>query len=159
MIYNLFPIPVGHYSIGRNLTKKELDYIKALPRRKNQGNETSSNNYIFQNCKELKKIKEFCEAALNEYCTQTFNHTDDCKFYITQAWTNYTEEGQHHHEHKHKNSIVSGVFYPQVVEQRDNVLFYKPEDNRTIDIPHNGFNQYNSTSWKLPVRSGVKCRK
>lgn len=154
MIYNLFPVPVGHYNIGRSLTIEEITYIKQLPRRANQYNETSSDNYIFQNGEELNDIKKFCEAALKEYVTQTLDPTDGCELYITQCWTNYTEEGQHHHEHKHKNSIISGVFYPQAVEQRDNVVFFKADDTRTIDIPMKGFNDYNSTIWKLPVKTG-----
>ena len=46
MIDHLFPTPVGIYELERNITTKELDYVKSLNRRANSHNESSSNNYI-----------------------------------------------------------------------------------------------------------------
>ena len=64
MIEQLFPTPVGIYELERNITTKELDYIKGLNRRANMYNETSSSNYILNDCKELKSIKEFIQSSV-----------------------------------------------------------------------------------------------
>ena len=88
MIEQLFPTPVGIYELERNITTQELDYIKGLSRRANMYNETSSSNYILNDCKELKSIKEFIQSSLNEYVSKTISPTEDVSTYITQSWTN-----------------------------------------------------------------------
>ena len=67
MIDHLFPTPVGIYELERNITTKELDYIKSLNRRANSHNESSSNNYILNDCEELKSIKDFIENSIKDY--------------------------------------------------------------------------------------------
>ena len=88
MIEHLFPTPVGIYELGRNITNEELDYIKSQSRRANMFNETSSSNYILNDCKELKSIKEFIENSLNEYVSETLSTPKDISTYITQSWSN-----------------------------------------------------------------------
>ena len=41
---------------------------------------------------------------------------------ITQSWFNRNHKGMQHHEHMHRNSIISGVWYPQINEQATNLL-------------------------------------
>jgi hypothetical protein len=41
MIHNLFPQPVGMYKLERDLTAKELSFIKGQETRPNMGNKTS----------------------------------------------------------------------------------------------------------------------
>jgi|TARA_R110002074_G_scaffold380117_1_gene558657 uncharacterized protein (TIGR02466 family) len=155
MIEQLFPTPVGIYELERNITTKELDYIKGLNRRANMYNETSSSNYILNDCKELKSIKEFIQSSLNEYVSKTISPTEDVSTYITQSWTNYTQAGQAHQEHRHHNSMISGVFYVQAVEQRDNVLFHKPGvDELPMKIVPKEYNIFNSNSWEYIVTTG-----
>ena len=38
------------------------------------------------------------------------------KLVITQSWLNKNKKGESHHEHVHPNSMVSGVWYPQIHE-------------------------------------------
>ena len=155
MIEHLFPTPVGIYELERNITTKELNYIKSLNRRANMFNETSSSNYVLNDCKELKSIREFIQSSLNEYVFETISPTEEVSTYITQSWTNYTEAGQTHHEHRHHNSMVSGVFYIQVVEQRDNVLFHKPGvDELPLKIIPKEHNIFNSKAWEYLVTTG-----
>lgn len=155
MIEHLFPTPVGIYELGRNITSEELDYIKSQSRRANMFNETSSSNYILNDCKELKSIKEFIENSLNEYVSETLSTPKDISTYITQSWSNYTEAGQNHHKHRHYNSIISGVFYIQVVEQRDNVVFHKPGvDEMPLKIVPKVDNIFNSKAWEYIITTG-----
>ena len=37
MIYNLFPTPVGHYKIERDLTRAELKFINKQEKKQNEG--------------------------------------------------------------------------------------------------------------------------
>jgi hypothetical protein len=41
MIHNLFPTPVAIYKLERDLTAKELSFIKGQETRPNMGNKTS----------------------------------------------------------------------------------------------------------------------
>jgi|TARA_B100000902_G_C27277121_1_gene899482 uncharacterized protein (TIGR02466 family) len=155
MIDHLFPTPVGIYELERNITTKELDYIKGLNRRANKSNESSSSNYILNNCKELKSIREFIENSLNEYISETLSPTEQISTYVTQSWTNYTEAGQSHHKHQHQNSMISGVFYIQALEQRDSVMFHKPEvAELPLHITPKEYNAFNSDCWVYGVKTG-----
>ena len=56
MIHNLFPIPIGRYELGRDLTAKELSFLKKQETRSNMGNVTSTNNTILKS-KELTNLR------------------------------------------------------------------------------------------------------
>ena len=57
MIHNLFPTAVGIYKLDRDLTDKEIDFIKGQETRPNMGNTTSTDNTILRN-KPLIKIRD-----------------------------------------------------------------------------------------------------
>jgi len=156
IIDRLFPIPVGVCELGRDITTEELDCIKSLDKQTNQVNEMSSSNYILNHCKELKSIKKFIENCLNKYVSETISPTGEVSTYITQSWTNYTEVGQKHHEHRHHNSIISGVFYIQAIEQRDNIVFYKSggEYELPLKIDAEKTNIFNSNGHQYSVNTG-----
>lgn len=159
MIDALFSIPVGRYNINREISEKELSYIKELPQRQNKSNKTSVDFYVLNNCKELEGIKNFLEDCLDNYLSLTFAPNKELiQTYITQSWVNYTDVGKYHHLHKHQNSIVSGVFYPQVVEGRDNITFRNFDSTAGTSSPLHiepvEFNKFNSSSWDYPVSNG-----
>jgi hypothetical protein len=66
MIHNLFPTPVGMYKLERDLTEKELDFIKGQETRPNMGNVTSKDNTILRN-KDLTKLRDFIETSVADY--------------------------------------------------------------------------------------------
>ena len=155
MIDHLFPTPVGIYELERNITTKELDYVKSLNRRANSHNESSSNNYILNNCEELKSIKDFIENSINEYVSEVISPPKEISTYMTQSWANFTEAGQSHHNHAHQNSMISGVFYIQAVEQRDSVMFHKPNaDKWPLYVTPQKYNHFNSDCWEYGVTTG-----
>ena len=78
----------------------------------------------------------------------------DLKFYITQSWLTFTNPGGFHHPHVHNNSIISGVFYFNAEEGKDDIMFAKDRSYRIIDIERKDFNMYNCTSWTIPVMTG-----
>ena len=146
---NLFPTPVGRLDLDKPFTKKEMQFINDLERLPNEGNETSSNHYIFK-CIELKRISEFVEKSVNEYFKKVYAPKKNVRLYITQSWSNYTSVGRFHHKHKHPNSIVSGVLYVNASEELDKIYFYSDKEPM-LDITTDNWNLWNSMSWWLPV--------
>ena len=114
-LFQLFGYPVWLCDDTYNVTKEELNYVKSLARRENNGgggNSTSVSDYLFTDEK-LKNIKDFCTKQMKIYFNDILHVEKQTELYITQAWANYNQTNQSHHEHHHANSIVSGVFYLQ----------------------------------------------
>jgi uncharacterized protein (TIGR02466 family) len=152
MIHNLFPTPVGRYELGRDLTAKELSFLKNQETRFNAGNTTSKDNTILKN-KELTKLRDFLETSISEYFKTVYNPKHHVNLKITQSWTNYTENGQYHHKHAHPNSFVSGVFYVQANKEKDKIYFYR-DAYQQIKFPPSEWNLWNSESWWFEVGTG-----
>ena len=152
MIYNLFPTAIGHYNFSRDFSKDELDFFYNQVSRPNMGNRTSKSYFLLQE-KSLHNIKLFLEQSLKSYTLETIAYEDDCEFFISQSWCNYTSKGEYHHKHKHANSIISGVFYIQTEPERDYIMFHK-EDNLNWSFTIKDWNIYNSETWKYTVTPG-----
>jgi uncharacterized protein (TIGR02466 family) len=152
MLHNLFPQPVGIYKLDRDLTAKELSFIKGQETRPNMGNTTSVDNTILRN-KELTKLRDFIETSVSDYFTTVHNPKHKVNLKITQSWCNYTEPGQWHHKHEHPNSFVSGVFYPQANRATDKIYFYR-SGFQQIRFPPENWNVWNSESWWFEVGTG-----
>jgi uncharacterized protein (TIGR02466 family) len=151
-MHNLFPQPVAMYSLDRDLTTKELSFIKNQEIRSNVNNSTSVNSFLLK-CKELTKLRDFIETSVHEYFHSVHNPKDKVDLRITQSWANYTKPGEAHHLHDHPNSFVSGVFYPQANRKTDRIYFYKSGFQQIKLIPEN-WNLWNSDSWWLEVGTG-----
>lgn len=152
MIHNLFPIPIGRYELGRDLTAKELSFLKKQETRSNMGNVTSTNNTILKS-KELTNLRDFIETKVSEYFTEVYKPKHKVGLKVTQSWTNYTEHGQYHHKHAHPNSFVSGVFYIQSNKEKDKIYFYR-DGYQQIKFPPSEWNIWNSESWWFDVGTG-----
>lgn len=151
-IHSLFPQPVGIYKLDRELTAKELSFIKKQETRTNTGNTTSVDNSLLNN-KPLTKLRDFIENSVADYFKQVHNPKHNVNLRITQSWTNYTEPGQFHHKHAHPNSFVSGVFYPQANRDTDKIYFYRTGFQQ-IKFPAENWNVWNSESWWFEVGTG-----
>lgn len=152
MIHNLFPIPIGRYELDRDLTDKELSFLKTQETRSNTGNITSTNNTILKS-EELVDLKSFIESNVSDYFTEIYRPKNKIELKITQSWTNYTENGQYHHKHEHPNSFVSGVFYIHADKAKDKIYFYR-NGYQQIKIPPSDWNLWNSESWWFEVGTG-----
>jgi uncharacterized protein (TIGR02466 family) len=149
VIQSLFPTPVGIYKLDRDLTVKELSFLKNQETRSNMGNLTSVNNSILKD-KELTQLRDFIETKLSEYFTTVYSPKNKVNLKITQSWTNYTEKGEYHHKHEHPNSFVSGVFYVQADKSKDKIHFYR-NGYKQIMLPPSEWNVWNSESWWFDV--------
>jgi uncharacterized protein (TIGR02466 family) len=151
-IHNLFPIPIGIYKLDRDLTEKELSFIRNQATRPNMGNVTSVDNTILRH-KPMTKLRDFVETSVADYFKSVHDPKHDVNLRITQSWCNYTEEGGYHHKHAHSNSFVSGVFYPQANRDTDRIYFYR-NGFQQIKLPPENWNIWNSESWWFEVGTG-----
>ena len=151
-IHNLFPQPVGLYKLDRELTEKELTFIKSQPTRPNTGNTTSNNRTILCH-KNMTKLRDFIESSVSDYFYSIYDPKQKVNLRITQSWCNYTEPGQWHHKHAHPNSFVSGVFYPQANRETDKIYFYR-DGFQQIKLEPKNWNLWNSESWWFEVGTG-----
>lgn len=154
-IVGLFPTPVYIAKRDSDLIpreKKEIEKIIQEGMTRNDGNASSANTYIFD--KNLKEIKQFCEQQIKVYVEEVMNPKEELDFYITQSWLNITKPSEFHHEHSHPNSIVSGVFYIETVED-DKITFFDPNSKikKLIKFEVENYQTWNSTSWIFPVRN------
>ena len=151
-IHVVFPCPVYIIKRDTNISSKEEKEIGEIVKegmRYSVGNSISNNSDIFNG--KLKEIKQFCEEQLNRYVKEIINPREELDLYITQSWLNITKPNEHHHEHSHANSIVSGVFYIST-EEDDKITFIDPNMKlkEMIKIEQESFNPFNSSSCFFP---------
>jgi uncharacterized protein (TIGR02466 family) len=129
-IDGLFPVPVGNLHMDKAVSKKIVDLIKSVDMnliRNNGGNSISSDVYILDN-EEFSDIKQVLTDSVNQYFKEIINPGEDVKLYITNSWINMNKNGESHHLHTHRNSIVSAVLYIDTCEG-DTISFLNPNDN------------------------------
>lgn len=152
-VHSLFPEPVVITSLEREFTKTEMDTFKMLSKDtvKNRGNRTSVNSYVLD-LPELKELKDIIEEKINMFVNAVLQTTPH-KMRLTQSWTNYTDVGEHHHDHYHTNSYVSGVLYIDANREHDKIHFIHPK-NKPYLLTTQSYNMYNSESWYFKVGTG-----
>jgi hypothetical protein len=153
-INGIFPTPIYISKINRELTNKELLFIDKTKSdcNNNEGNITSSDNYILNNLA-FKNLKQEIDLIVQDYFNKVLSNTDSVTPYITQSWLNYTETNQYHHKHEHPNSLVSGVFYINCDEKFDKIKFFNNK-YKPIKLEVKEWNLWNSESWWFPVKTG-----
>jgi len=151
----LFPVPVHYvFDTEYKIKQSEIDYINTLETLSNRKNNLSTNTSILEN-ENLSEIKNLCIEHLNHYIK------DVCKikqnFLIINSWITKNNRSESHHQHKHQNSIFSGVFYINAGPKMGNINFhYKPAILDAFDFAYDfeEFNLYNGSSWWLEVKTG-----
>ena len=160
-LMQLFPTPllICPYPIDYS---KELEWIRNSEcRKENTGGDGGGGQKIHYNRQsedtfvldrpELSNIRAFIEAKLHEYVTKIYASTD--KLVITQSWLNKSKKGESHHEHVHPNSMVSGVWYPQIHEQMPPIQF-RSRGQRDVSLQTEKYNTFNSATFMLPMKKG-----
>ena len=158
-LMQLFPTPILICPYPVDYTR-ELEWIRNEEcRKENKGgdagngihyNRQSEDTFVLDR-PELANIRAFVEAKLHEYVTKVFASTD--KLVITQSWLNKSKKGESHHEHIHPNSMVSGVWYPQIHEQMPPIQF-RSRGQRDVSLQTEKFNTFNSATFMLPMKRG-----
>ena len=159
-LMQLFPTPLLICPYPVDYTK-ELEWIRnAECRKENTGgdpgqgkihyNRQSEDTFVLDR-PELSNIRAFIEAKLHEYVTKIYASTD--KLVITQSWLNKSKKGESHHEHVHPNSMISGVWYPQIHEQMPPIQF-RSRNQRDVSLQTQQYNTFNSATFMLPMKKG-----
>ena len=159
-LMQLFPTPVLICPYPVDYTK-ELEWINNQEcRKENQGgdaggqkihyNRQSEDTFVLDR-PELSNIRAFIEAKLHEFVTKIYASTD--KLVITQSWLNKSKKGESHHEHVHPNSMISGVWYPQIHEQMPPIQF-RSRSQRDVSLQTEKYNTFNSATFMLPMKRG-----
>ena len=74
----------------------------------------SLDTYIFSN-KECEEISNYILKLVKDFGDKLGYQYEDYKF--TQSWLTWKYPGQSHTSHTHANSLISGVFYYDYVDQ------------------------------------------
>ena len=159
-LMQLFPTPVLICPYPVDYTK-ELEWIRNSEcRKENKGNDgggvkvhynrQSEDTFVLDR-PELSNLRAFIEAKLHEYVTKIMASTD--KLIITQSWLNKNKKGESHHEHQHPNSMISGVWYPQIHEQMPPIQF-RSRQQRDVSLQTEKYNTFNSATFMLPMKRG-----
>ena len=152
IVQNLFPEPVGVFSLNRALSQSETDCVdfKLKTLVKNVGNNTSEDNFVLDS-NELLGLKVFFLDSLNGFTKLIYGKQINLR--ITQSWLNISTENQFHHPHSHPNSFISGVFFVKS-DESDKIQFIKSIVNKSFETHIEIFNPWNSETWWLPATEG-----
>jgi uncharacterized protein (TIGR02466 family) len=150
-IFGIFPTPVYVSMLHRNLNKKEITAINKLKKNKNKGNTVSENSYVLE-LPIFNNLKKELNVFIKDYFKNILTSNDNIEPYITQSWINYTKKNEFHHEHKHPNSLISGVFYINADDKNDSIKFYK-DNYQQIELVPEQWNLFTSTLWWFAVKT------
>lgn len=153
--FNLFPVPVSKFHLGRDLTTEEFDFANQQVRVKNKNNRTSEDSYVLDR-EPMLEIRKFIEVCLAQYLEEIYAPKHEVSLRLTQSWFNYCSPGEGHHNHTHANSFVSGVFYVKADVVKDRITF-SSGTYRALTVAPRQWNVYNSQSWWLPTGVGDLC--
>jgi uncharacterized protein (TIGR02466 family) len=152
-LVELFPTPIVISELGRDFSIEELFCVDDALKNtySNKGNQTSIETFVFRD-ERMSELHDFCVDAVNQY-SKNILRQQDCDLAVTQSWVNLSRQGDFHHMHNHPNSIISGVLYIEAHE-KDIIQFYRTRETTSFLHKTDAFNQYNSTSWFIPVKTG-----
>lgn len=151
-IVQVFPTPVLVDSIGREFTEDEKVFFAELELWENIYNLSSKNSYVLDE-PIMAPLKQYILKKLNDFYLEIYQPNTPGEVYITQSWINVTVPGKSHHMHQHPNSLLSGTLYLSAEEEVDKLVFSKT-DYSSLKVFPKVFNQFNSSSWYMPVKTG-----
>jgi hypothetical protein len=137
-IYCLFPKVVylknidyidNKYLLSLNNFCKNLNYIEILKTDSENVAQTSVDRYLFNNHKELFKLKDIILKEFNNFKNNLLSHTYN-SFKITTSWVAKVDKGKRSNIHNHNNSFYSGVFYINSEKDMGDISFNNFETAR-----------------------------
>ena len=124
-LFPLFAWPLMRHMLEdkQDVNQTLLTIVQNEPLRDNQGNLIHNAIDILER-PELKSLKDDILEHVSFYARDVLAY-QDIEIELTQSWINVTVPGQHHHIHRHTNSIISGTYYPFGVDQSP-IVFHNP---------------------------------
>tara|TARA_B100000378_G_scaffold99573_1_gene79190 strand:- start:77 stop:682 length:606 start_codon:yes stop_codon:yes gene_type:complete len=151
-IMNLFPVPVYFENCNFDYTE-EFEFLKKQPNRVNDSiRQTSADTFLLRK-QELKRLKDWIEITLDTFVKNVYK--SQTELYITQSWLNTIGFGGGLSAHHHPNSIISGVWYPEItMEQTPSIYFCNFQKPSNILLNVDDTTLYNSDTMYAPIQSG-----
>ena len=151
-VSGIFPTPIG-LDVLEPLSDIETNHILDYKSKTvgNLGNKITENSFVLED-PELKNLKIALENKLQEYFFDVYK-SKEVDPYITQSWINFTENSEWHHNHKHPNSFISGVFYLQAIE--NDKLYFENNQDAMFEFQSEDYTLYNSKTWWMPVQDNT----
>lgn len=151
-IIPLFCTPVMIWGETYKIHEKEINYVKNLAVQGNIFNQTSKDTFLL-NHPILAPLKKFISKAIDCYAYDFLKiKKESAQFYITQSWASYTNPGEKHQPHFHKNSLFSGVFYFQGEEGP--IQFQTGERRFSLSFQYESMVPQNSETWLISPQVG-----
>lgn len=162
----LFAVPLYQTNIGRN--EEEIEFIKSqtyvrMPA--DNGSYTENKRILDQPF--LADLKERIQSHIDYFLHNVLDCDDKLTFQIQNSWVNQHRKDDFAGSHRHSNSIVSGVYYPEVNDQSGAIVFQKDKSyynlwTDTIEIgfnyqKHNDqgrLNVFNADAWGIYPQTG-----
>ncbi len=148
----IFPTPLMVIDNPNPLSMTEYNFIKEHENKNkelmNVGslNEISKNSYILDS-PELANLKQFCQQGVNKFTSEVYSATED-ELNITISWINIVRSGRAVFPHKHKNAVISGVYYYESTEDFP-LAFETPLENNVDYSIVNDYNPFNSEEYTV----------
>lgn len=137
----LFPIPLYQANIGKN--EEEITFIKSQSYIRMPANNGSyTDNKRILDSRELSPLRGKIQAHIDHFLHEVLDCDDNLNFEIQNSWINKHEKNDFAGAHRHSNSIVSGVYYPEVDDRSGAIIFQKDKSyyNLWTDTINIGFN-------------------
>jgi uncharacterized protein (TIGR02466 family) len=154
-VFSIFPTAIGYTNIDRELTAAETKFIAKVEKTliKNIGNSRSSDTFVLNN-PAMSNVKKWINEQLYLYLSEA-NPMDQSKtsIYITQSWINFSQPGEWHHSHYHRNAFLSGVFYINANIDQDKITFKSPYEPSIAYTP-TSLNTYNTDEANVLIKTG-----
>jgi hypothetical protein len=164
-MFGLFPMGVG-VVYNKDIPEEEHSYLMndlETYRHEIYPFDTSVNTEVLSTDINIPKIKSFITESLNEYSKiMTQSHT---KLKFTQAWLvkHSGNTNQYLYEHRHPNSIISGVYYINAKEKKHTGLTFNKDlshgqafiQNHHDDDLVDPSNMYAAHTVTIPAVTGV----
>jgi len=157
-IKGLFSTPVYLTKSPYVLNDAEMVEINTLLSEgieQNRSNHTSLNHRVLDS--NLPDLRKYLEENVKLFAGEVFSilPRNRISFYITQSWLSITKPGEFHHVHSHPNSVISGVYYVNTVEN-DGLVLHDPNFDKKyiLDFGEKNLNHFNAGMYYLPVSTG-----
>jgi len=101
----------------------------------------------------LKRLKKHCQHYLDLYVKDIMKC--DNKIQITNSWGNYSFTGNCHRNHRHSNSVLSGIYYVQCNNSIPILQFESQTSRYFLEYRVEEQTVFNSSTYQIKLEDGM----
>ena len=106
-VRDIFQMPV-FFASGYELSNAQIEHVKNLRYGPNEGNSMSLSMDVLRD-PIIRQLSNYIDNCVAEYVHDNMGIAHTVEFHIASSWSNINKPGEHHHRHRHKNSVINGV--------------------------------------------------